>query len=166
MAGDHSTYPAAVHLFLLKANRILLLRRYQTGYEDGSYSVPAGHIDPRESATRAMQREAKEEIGLTLADDQLVVIHAMHRFEQAGRIDFFLVASRWTGEPMNREPDKCDQLRWSPLDDLPTNTIPYIRAGIDAYRRAIPFSEFGWAGAIHPEKNPQLDKGSAASYAR
>ena len=51
----------AVHLILIENGKILLLRRYNTGYEDGNYSLVAGHIDGNESVIQAMQREALEE---------------------------------------------------------------------------------------------------------
>lgn len=31
-----NTYPAAVHVFMLRNDEILLLRRLNTGYEDGN----------------------------------------------------------------------------------------------------------------------------------
>ena len=37
--------PVAVHLLLVKDNKVLLLRRFNTGYEYGNYSVVAGHVD-------------------------------------------------------------------------------------------------------------------------
>ena len=39
----------AVHLILIENNKILLQRRYNTGYEDGNYSVVAGHVEENES---------------------------------------------------------------------------------------------------------------------
>ncbi|GAK14365.1 NUDIX domain-containing protein [Geomicrobium sp. JCM 19039] len=50
----------AVHLFLLKDDHVLLLRRYNTGYEDGKFSVVAGHLDGDERVKEAIAREAKE----------------------------------------------------------------------------------------------------------
>ena len=47
----------AVHLILIENERVLLLRRYNTGYEDGNYSVPAGHVEEDEDVIKAMQRE-------------------------------------------------------------------------------------------------------------
>lgn len=43
------TTVVAVHLILIKENQVLLARRFNTGYEDGNFSVPAGHVDEHES---------------------------------------------------------------------------------------------------------------------
>lgn len=137
----------AVHLFLIKDNRILLLRRYNTGYEDGNYSVPAGHLDGNETVRLATVREAKEEASITIDAEDLNVVHVMHRNSKdtgGERVDFFLVCTKWEGTVAIGEPNKCDELSWFPLENIPDNTIPYIRASIDDYRRSIFYSEFGW----------------------
>ena len=73
------TFPVAVHLFLIEDNKILLLRRFNTGYEDGNYSVVAGHIDGGEDVYTAMIREAKEEAGITIEPKNLEAVQVMHR---------------------------------------------------------------------------------------
>lgn len=144
MSRNYFPFVVAVHLFLMRDGKILLLRRLQTGYEDGNYSVPAGHMDGEEKATSAMIREAREETGMVLKEDQLRMAQAMHRKSDRERIDFFFEATAWQGEPKITEPDKCDDLRWFPIDELPENTIPYIRAAIENYKNHVFFSEFGW----------------------
>jgi ADP-ribose pyrophosphatase YjhB (NUDIX family) len=140
----HAKLPVTVHLFLLRGDRILLLRRFQTGYMDGHYSVPAGHLDGEESVRMAGAREALEEIGVRLDPAELVFAGVIHRREGDERVDFFVHVRNWSGEPFNAEPEKCDDLCWAELDALPENTVPYVRRAIENFRSGIPFEEYGW----------------------
>jgi ADP-ribose pyrophosphatase YjhB (NUDIX family) len=135
---------ASVYMLFIKDEKILLLRRCNTGYEDGNYGLVAGHLDSHESLTSAAIREAKEESGVDIAPEDLEVKTTMHRRQNDERVDFFFEVEKWTGEPLNTEPDKCDDLSWFPLDNLPPNTIPYIRQAIECYRKGIIYSEYGW----------------------
>ena len=139
-----SRFPVAVHLFFFHKDGVLLLRRFNTGWEDGKYSVPAGHVDAGEPVTQAAIREACEEVGVDLKTSDVEVVHVMHRKSEEERIDFFLNVKSWTGEIANKEPHRCDDLAWYPLSSLPGNVIPYVRQGLANYQNGILFSEFGW----------------------
>lgn len=144
-ASERFTLRSAVYLFLIRQDRILLARRYKTGWQDGKYSVVAGHLDGGETVFQAMIREAREEAGIILDPAQLKVVHVMHRIpigNDLEYIDFFLTAPEWDGVPEIREPDKCDDLRWFPLDHLPDNIIPSVQAAIDNYRNNTFFADF------------------------
>lgn len=136
--------PSAVHLFLIRDGQVLLLRRHNTGYEDGNYSVVAGHLNGGERIKAAMIREAREEAGIRIASEDLRVVGVMHRTSDDERLDFFLVAHSWAGQVTNQEPDKCDRLAWFELDDLPQNVIPYVRKALENYRLGNWFDSFGW----------------------
>ncbi len=140
----HAKFPATVHMFFIRSDKILLSRRYQTGYMDGYYSVPAGHLDGNEPVRLAAVREAHEELGLHLDPQHIVFAGVFHRHEGDERVDFFVQVRQWTGEPVNAEPGKCDQLLWVNLQDLPENTIPYVRQAIQNFQDGIFFQEFGW----------------------
>jgi ADP-ribose pyrophosphatase YjhB (NUDIX family) len=122
----------AVYLLLLRERQVLL-RRHNTGYEDGNYSVRAGHVDPGERVTQALVREAAEEAGRQLDEEEVHFVHVIQRqgADGLGYLDFFCLAEHWHGQMQNCEPSKYDGLQWFPLTALPTNTIPYIRAVLE-----------------------------------
>ena len=68
-------------MFFIRGNQILLLRRLNTGYRDGEYSVPAGHLDGNETVVAAAAREAEEEIGVRIEADDIRFSSVMHRIE-------------------------------------------------------------------------------------
>ena len=141
-----SRFPIAVHLLFIKDGNILLLRRFNTGYEDGNYSLVAGHLEAGETVTQTAIREAQEEAGVQIAPENIEVAHVIHRKSNDERIDFFVQVKAWDGEICNMEPDKCDDLSWFPIQCLPVNMIPYVRFGLENYQKGVFYSEYGWNG--------------------
>ena len=136
----------SVYALFIKDGKILFLRRYQTGFEDGNYGLPAGHADGEETFREALAREVFEEVGVRIDVNDLNLVLTMHRWcGDHERADFFFAVEAWDGEVRNMELNKCDDLSWFPLDKLPENTIPYIRTAIDWYVKGIKYCEFGWS---------------------
>jgi 8-oxo-dGTP diphosphatase len=151
----------------------LLLRRYQTGYMDGYYSLIAGHVEPHERVSEALVREAAEEAGIRLREDHLHFLHVMQRKGSDGRVylDFYFAAEQWAGDVQNGEPSKCDDLRWVSPTGLPENTIPHVREVLVKYWAGTArFSEYGWDasrsnwGLVHGHERSCARQLGVASY--
>jgi 8-oxo-dGTP diphosphatase len=140
----HWRFPVAVHVFVVREDEILLLRRLNTGYEDGRLSVVAGHVEPGETVTQAAIREGHEEVGLEFSRDRLRVVGVMHRRSEDERIDFFLSYRLGDKEPRNVEPHECSELIWTKRSELPSDTILYVRVAITTFPDDGWFREFGW----------------------
>ena len=139
-------FPVTVHLWFFRENQILLSRRFNTGYADGQYSVPAGHLDGGETVMDAAAREAEEEVGVNIEPSDMTFSTVMHRMEgdqEDERVDFFVHVHQWQGEPFNAEPEKCDDLRWVDFRYLPVNLVPYVRQALENHMAGIPLDEFG-----------------------
>ena len=141
---ERPAFPIAVHVFLLRAGSVLLLKRANTDFEDQSYGVPAGHLEAGESIKQAAIRECQEEIGVDLDPAALEVIGVEHyRIPSGQGVDFFLTAARWADQPYPRA--ECDEVRWCDLNDLPPNTIPFISRALHHHLQLGHwFDELGW----------------------
>ena len=136
--------PVVAHVFLLQSDTVLLVRRYDTGFEDGNFGPVGGHIDENEPVTQAAIRECKEEIGVEISPTDLTFIGVAHYKSPAGEgVDLFFKVSKWKGEPYPR--NECDDLKWCSFDKLPENTIPFVRRAIEHHLQAGEgFDEIGW----------------------
>jgi ADP-ribose pyrophosphatase YjhB (NUDIX family) len=136
----------AVYLLLRRNNEVLLLRRANTGYQDGTYSIVAGHLEGDELATTGIAREAKEEAGITVSPTDVRLVHTCHRLSRnearQERVDLFFEASKWQGEITNAEPEKCDDLSWFPVDQLPDNMLPLVKYVVSHIAQGIAYSEY------------------------
>lgn len=138
-----SVVPAA-YLVLTRESphgtEVLLQLRGTTGYMEGWWAcAAAGHVEEGEPADRAVCREAAEELGLTIEPGQISLAAVLQRGCVLGgpveqRIDLFFTASEVTGDPVITEPDKALDLRWWPLADLPSHTVPHERQVLDHLR--------------------------------
>jgi 8-oxo-dGTP diphosphatase len=147
---ERNKFHAAVYIVLIRGNKILLLERANTGYKDGYFGLPSGHIDGHESAITAAIREAKEEIGIDLIPEQLDLIHTQHRYidkdDKYGYeyIDLYFRSINWAGTPQNKEPHKCARLEWYEQVNLPDNMVPEVRHALQKIAANISYSDFNF----------------------
>ena len=148
MAGsDRFQARLAVYLLLNREGEYLMMRRANTGYADGHYSLPSGHVDGEEPVVAAMVREAEEEVGVRVQLEDLRLRHVIHRAarDDTGEyIDFYFETSVWEGEPQNCEPDKCDELCWAHPDQLPDPLAGGIAQAFEAMKNDEPYSHEGF----------------------
>ena len=125
-----------LHLIIRDRTKILMGVRKNTGFCDGMYHLPAGHLEDGETITSGAAREAKEELGIDIDQADLALVHVMHQRE--GRLSLFFEVKKWAGHIVNAEPDKCEALDWISKDDLPENSVPYARAALELIHREEP----------------------------
>jgi 8-oxo-dGTP diphosphatase len=124
----HVVIPAVYLILKDSSDRFCLTRRFNTGYMDGFYSLPAGHVEKGEGLVSAMIREAKEEVGVTVTSENLSLVHVSMNLEcDPERLEFFFVCTNWEGEVSIQEPDKCDDIAWYGIDEVPQNTTNVVK---------------------------------------
>lgn len=117
----------ALFTVVVKDERVLLLRRQSTGWLDGYYDLPSGHLESEETLQEGTVRELEEETGVTAKPDDLRLTHIYQNYHNPDRpyMGFIFKALKWQGEPQIREPEKCDDMQFFSLDKLP-KTVPYV----------------------------------------
>lgn len=119
---------------------VLLSLRKNTGYRDGEYELPGGHVDKGEDLIHAMVREAKEELLIDIKEEDLKIVHILHHYT-GDRINFILAANTYEGIPSIGEPEKCEKLEWFDINNLPENIIGKVKKSIEEINSSIFYSK-------------------------
>lgn len=109
---------------------ILLMKRCNTGFEDGKYELPGGHLEEGEDIFAAMIREAKEELLIDLTEEDIKIKHILHHYH-GNRINFIFETSGDNINPKIGEPNKCSELKWVKINELPDETIDKVKLMIN-----------------------------------
>jgi 8-oxo-dGTP diphosphatase len=131
MSTDRFMTRLAVFVILRNdAGKILLQQRAGTGYLDGYWDLPSGHVEYGESIHDTAVREVAEEVGVQIRVEDLALVHIDQYF--IGRTDrdyvnFTFTARAWEGEPKLGEPEKCSAIGWFASDMLPEKCVNVVR---------------------------------------
>ena len=136
---EKAIFKSAVHMIIIKDNKILLQKRKGTKLWDGYYALPAGHIDENENQYDALIREAKEELGIVVDSKKIISSYTVLRrnyFKIDGKqlepyIDYYFEIHDYVGIPKIIEKNKCEELLWSDINDLPEPFINYEGAFLE-----------------------------------
>lgn len=133
-------FKIGVTVLVLRDEQILLGLR-KNSFSAGNWGLPGGHVDFGESLEAAAARELEEETGLKAA--ALEFANLVNRpFDDKHYLLIHFCAIGAEGEPELREPDKCEEWKWFPLDALPTNIVKSHHQQIVLYFQKKVFAEF------------------------
>jgi len=136
------------HKILLKSRLILerdgnVLLMKQTDQNGGKYTLVGGTVEDYELAIKALIREVKEEAGITVFEEDLDLVHTLHKKKGIKtRIVLYFQASKWLGTPISLETAKFRNVAWFPLDDLPPRMSPTVKHVLKYYKKGIPYSQY------------------------
>lgn len=137
--SERHTFKVASFVLLLRGDETFMLRRANTGWADGMWTVPSGHVEKGESVVEAAIKETKEEAGVIVKAEDLTFVHSHAVTDEY--INFYFTATKWEGEPYLAEPEKCSEVSWVKLSEIPGDTIFQIRSLIQSIEKGIYFSE-------------------------
>jgi len=98
---------------------VLFMKRVNTWFRDGTYQVPAGHLEQEESMIDCVIRETKEELDIDILEKDCEVVHISHRVSK-DRVyfDFYVKVKKYSWELKINEPHKCSELKFIDLDNI------------------------------------------------
>jgi 8-oxo-dGTP diphosphatase len=119
--------------------RLFLAKRGpQAKNERGLWEFPGGSVEFGETLAQALQREMQEEYGLTIQVGALLDV-VDHILPEEGQhwISPTFVCRVSSGTAAIREPGKCTQIGWFPLDEVPEDLTRITRENLEHYRQYI-----------------------------
>ena len=115
------TFGVGVGVMIFDEGKILMGRRLVKGYDGcGRWALVGGNLEFGETPEQAAVREIKEETDLDAVGPE-VFCFSNNIYEDCHYISIGLVVREWSGQVKNLEPEKCGELKWFDLDDLPEN---------------------------------------------
>lgn len=150
--GERYRIRTAVMLFLFRNRNnsieILLQKRQNTGYADDMWDCAAsGHVEANESMKTALVREAKEELNIDIDIKNVEFATLIHKCTPETKDSYnniFFAVTLYKGVPTINEPEKCSDLQWFNINNLPDDLLQDRKKALDNYFSKIPYDELDW----------------------
>ena len=143
---ERAMFKGVINLVIKKDDKVLLFFRNDGffNYDGGWWVLPAGHIEQGETAQEAAIREAKEELDIDIAVQDMKCIHVMSNLaSRTESFDFFFEVSKFSGQIRNCEGDKCADMRYFTIDEIKElkNVVSTTRISLDNIVKGKIYSE-------------------------
>lgn len=140
---EKERFLSAVYMIIKNQNgEILLQRRQGSSRWPGFLGLPAGHIDEGENVYDAIIREASEELNICITKEDLGDYFVANRRNKSAMpyFDIYFEVTSFKGDITINEPDKCSELKWCDINNLPYDLIDFQAEAIKNWQNGIKFS--------------------------
>lgn len=140
---EREKFLSSIYLIIKnEEGNILLQRRQGTKLWPGFLALPAGHIDEGENAYEAAIREAREELGIIVSQNNIVDTFVVNRRNKSlpPYYDVYFEIKKYEGTIQIKEPEKCSELVWGNINELPDDIIDFEREALLNNQNGIKFS--------------------------
>lgn len=87
-------------------------------------------------------RECQEELGIVVSKSDLVFKHLVYvKQAELDYVYIYFLVTAYQGQPVIREVDKCSELGWFPLANLPASFIPIHEKNLSKIHQNMTYSE-------------------------
>ena len=144
--SQRAMFKGVINLIIKQDDKVLLFFRNDGffNYDGGWWVLPAGHIEQVETSRAAAIREAKEELDIDIAQEDIKCVHVSSNLaSRTESFDFYFEVSRYTGVIRNCESGKCVEMRYFTLDEVAKlkNVITPTRISLSCLKHGEMYSE-------------------------
>lgn len=101
-----------------------------------NYSIPGGHLELGETFEAGAIREIKEETDLDISAPKVIAVtNNLETFRGEGKhyVSVVLLATQYSGNLKNMEPEKCEGFMWVDPGELPEPHFDASRLAVRCY---------------------------------
>ncbi len=122
-------------IIINEEGRIFLARRGpKAKNEQGLWEFPGGSVEFGETLAEALQREMYEEYGIKVLVGELVdVVDHILPQEHQHWVSPTFICQIISGEPCIRETEKCTEIGWFGVDQMPNDLTQITRLNLEHY---------------------------------
>lgn len=144
---ERAMFKGVINLIIKKDDKVLLFFRNDGffNYDGGWWVLPAGHIEQHETAQDAAVREAKEELDIDIAPEDIKCVHIISNLaSRTESFDFFFEVSKFSGQIRNCEGDKCADMQYFTIDEIKNlkNVVSTTRISLLNIAKEYIYSEY------------------------
>ena len=122
-----------IGVMIIKDGKVLLGKR-KGKHGAGEYAWPGGHFEYMESFEQCARREVMEETGMEIDNVRFLRILNLNAYAPKHYVDIGLVADWKSGDPIVKEPERCEAWQWYDLDILPKPLFAPVESYVEAYK--------------------------------
>lgn len=146
-AASPYTIPIEVALVVLNADRVLLVKRHDTGHGE-MWTLPGGGLAADEHVLAATARQAREEIGVGFNPAQMWPVATVHYRSPTGHTCLGLFFAIHETDADTAMPLQPGNIEWFDRHTLPTNSSTCARLGLQLFEHDPIIATVGWAGPL------------------